>query len=72
MKQYIVKNNKTGYREEFYSLPEAKKAMINNEAKGYILKIYSNGDYVDCGEINLNGNNKTFVAGTKQLTANYN
>ena len=71
MKQYIVKNNETGYREEFYSLLEAKKAMVDNDAKGYILKIYSNGDWVDCGEIKLTVNNKTFVAGTKQLTANY-
>ena len=71
MKQYSVINSETGYNEEFYSLPAAKAAMRENNAKGFITKIYSNGDWVSCGEIKLSGNNKSFVANTKQKIANY-
>lgn len=36
-----------------------------------ILKVYANGDCVNCGEISLNGNNKTYVANTRQTISNY-
>lgn len=71
MKQYTVINKETGYNEEFTSLKEAKKAMKENSAKGFITKVYANGDWIPCGEISLFGSNKTFVANTKQQLANY-
>lgn len=71
MKVYTVVNRSENYCEDFYNLPEAKKAMKEHNAKGYIYKIYSNGDFVNCGEITLKGNNKTFIANSKQTTKNY-
>lgn len=71
MKIYNVVNSETGYREEFFNLSAAKKAMRENNAKGFITKVYSNGDWVDCGEITLNGSNKTFVANSQQTTKSY-
>ena len=49
----------------------AKKAMKEHNAKGYIYKIYSNGDMVSCGEISIKSNNKTFVANSKQNIKSY-
>ncbi len=71
MKVYTVVNRSDNYCEDFYNLTEAKKAMKEHNAKGYIYKIYSNGDFVNCGEITLKGNNKTFIANSKQTTKNY-
>ena len=51
MKIYYVGNSATGYREEFYTLSEAKKAMKENNCTwSEIVKVYSNGDWVPCGE----------------------
>ena len=72
MKVYLVTNSETNYNEEFYNLASAKKAMKENNAKGYIYKFYSNGTMVQCGEIKLNTTNKTFIANTKQSTYGYN
>lgn len=71
MKIYNVVNSETGYREEFFSLSAAKKAMKANNAKGYITKVYSNGDWIPCGEITLGGSNKTFIANSRQTTKSY-
>ena len=71
MKVYTVVNRSDNYCEDFYNLSEAKKAMKEHNAKGYIYKFYSNGDFVNCGEITLKGNNKTFIANSKQTTKNY-
>jgi hypothetical protein len=71
MKQYTVVNNETGYNEDFYNLQSAKKAMKENNAKGFITEIRSNGDWINCGEIKLKGSNKTFVTNTKQTKMNY-
>ena len=71
MKVYIVVNREENYNEEFYNLNSAKAAMKEHNAKGYIYKIYSNGDFENCGEIKLKGNNKTFIANTKQTMKNY-
>ena len=53
MTQYVVINNETGYYEEFFNLTAAKKAMKENNAKGSKFKIYSDGEWVNCGEITL-------------------
>lgn len=71
MKIYIVINKEIEYHEEFYRLPDAKKAMKEHNAKGYIYKFWSNGDFENCGEIKLNSSNKTFVANTRQIKKNY-
>ena len=71
MKQYDVINKETGYQERFYKLNDAKKAMKEHNARGYITKIWSNGDWEDCGEIKLKGSNKTFVANTNQKKEGY-
>ncbi len=71
MRIYDVINSETGYQEQFCSLSLAKKAMRQHNAKGYITKVYSNGDWVNCGEITLTGSNKTFVANTKATQAGY-
>ena len=71
MKVYTVINRSENYCEDFYNLTEAKKAMKEHNAKGYIYKIYANGDFENCGEITLKGSNKTFVANSKQKVKNY-
>lgn len=71
MKLYTVANKEVNYYEEFYNLTSAKKAMKEHNAKGYIYKIYSNGDMVACGEIKLNSTNKTYIANSKQTTKGY-
>lgn len=71
MKIYTVINKSENYFEEFYNLPDAKKAMREHNAKGYITKVYSNGEWENCGEIQLKGNNKTFIANSKQTIKGY-
>lgn len=71
MKVYTVINRSENYCEDFYNLTEAKKAMKEHNAKGYIYKIYANGDFENCGEIVLKGSNKTFIANSKQKVKNY-
>lgn len=71
MKIYTVSNGKD-YFEEFYSLSDAKAAMKESpDRKGLITKVYSNGEWVNCGEIQLKGSNKTFVANTRQKSKSY-
>jgi hypothetical protein len=70
MKTYNVIND-SGYNKVFYNLNSAKKAMKENNARGFIIKIRSNGDWIPCGEISLAKSNKTFIANTKQKVANY-
>lgn len=71
MKVYYVSNKNENYFEEFHSLASAKKAMKEHNAKGTIYKYWSNGDFECLGEIKIKGNNKTFVANTKQKKINY-
>ena len=50
-------------RDEVYSVSEAKKIMkAHPGATGNKVKVYSNGDWVNCGEIKLKGSNKSFIA----------
>ena len=71
MKTYDVINRETGYHETFHSLPAAKKAMKENNARGFITKIWSYGDWEPMGEIKLAGQNKTFAANTRQEKPSY-
>lgn len=58
----------------FYSL-KAAKAFISLHRDKYasssIIKTWSNGDFENLGEIKLSGQNKTFVANTRQKVASY-
>ena len=66
-------SNAQDYREDFYSLLAAKKAMKDHNAKGFITVVRSNGDWEPIGEIKLKGSNASMLAGaTKQTTSNYN
>lgn len=71
MKIFTVINRTTGFCEQFHSLKDAKLAMKKNDAKGFITKVYSNGDWVPMGEIQLFGKNKTFVANSRQTNKSY-
>lgn len=72
MRIYTV-SNEQGYYEEFYSLPVAKKAMKEHNAKGFITAVRSNGDWESIGEIKLKGSNASMLVGaTKQTISNYN
>ncbi len=58
----------------FFSLAPAKKLIkqhIDKYAGSSITKTWANGDWENCGEIKLTGNNKTFVANTKQKASGY-
>lgn len=38
-------NDETCHKGRFFTLREAKKDMMENNAKGYIVKVASNGDW---------------------------
>ena len=71
MKIYTVENLESGYRDEFTSLTEAKKAMREHDAQGFITKVWANGDWEPMGEIKLNGSNRTMCANCRQKKAGY-
>lgn len=72
MKQYIVKHT-DGTTEEFFTLTSAKAAMRQDKGStGVIYKIWSNGDFECLGSISLKGDNRIFVANTRQTTKSYN
>lgn len=58
----------------FHSLKPAKALIKANPDKykcSYITKTWANGDWENLGEINIKASNKTFVANTRQVKANY-
>lgn len=58
----------------FSSLKNAKsfiKKHIDKYKGSNIVKIWANGDWENLGEIKLNGNNKHFIANTKQKKFSY-
>ena len=76
MTQYSVFDKTTQEFDTFYAATPAKKWMrerikLGHEVSGSKVKIYSNGDMVNCGAINLEGSNKSFIANTRMTTANY-
>lgn len=73
---YSVNDRTTREHEDFYSLTPAKKWMKErikqgHEVSGSKVKIYSNGDWVNCGAISLTGSNKSFIANSRMTQANY-
>jgi len=76
MTQYSVFDKTTQEFEDFYAVTPAKKWMrermkLGHEVYGSKIKIYSEGEWVNCGAINLTGSNKTFIANTRMTKANY-
>lgn len=63
-----------GNSKTFYNLNDAKKEIKNNPgSKGFITKIYNNGDWEPIGEIKIKGCNASCVVGaTRQTIENYN
>lgn len=76
MTECIVYDETKKESETFCTLTAAKKWMRErmkqgHEVSGQKYKVYSNGDFVNCGEILLKGSNKSFVANTKQRKPGY-
>lgn len=76
MTMYSVFDKTTNEFDEFYAVTPAKKWMrerikLGHEVSGSKTKVYSNGDLVNCGAINLTGTNKSFIANTRMTQANY-
>lgn len=69
-----VEGQETATSHTVHSLAAVKKlikANLDKYAGSSITKVWSNGDFENLGEIQLKGNNKTFVANTRQKKANY-
>ena len=68
MTQYSVYSKSADFRKVYFSLSAAKKQMKelikagHTDVCGSITKVYSNGDWVPMGPIDLNDNNATIVA----------
>lgn len=76
MTQYSVYDSTVKEGETFFTLTEAKKWIkerikIGHDASGSKTKIYANGDWVNCGPIQLKGSNKVFIANTGMTKAGY-
>lgn len=76
MTQCLVYDLTTKESETFFTLTGAKKWMRERQKQGHEVegskyRIYSNGDTVNCGRIKLTGNNKSFVANSKQTKPGY-
>lgn len=76
MTQYSVYSKSANFSEIYYSLSVAKKKMKelikagHTDVTGSITKIYSNGDWVPMGPIELGGNNATIVANSPRNQKN--
>lgn len=76
MTQCIVYDETTKESETCCSLTAAKKWMRERMKQGHKVsgqkyKVYSDGDFVNCGSISLTGSNKSFVANTRQTKRGY-
>lgn len=76
MTECIVYDKTTKESEVLHGLTAAKKWMkermkLGHEVSGSKYKIYSDGDTVNLGPINLSGSNKAFVANSRQTKAGY-
>lgn len=76
MTQCIVYDETTKESQDICTLPAAKKWMRERMKQGHKVsgqkyKVYSDGEFVNCGAIRLTGNNKRFVANSKQTKAGY-
>ena len=72
MTQCIVYDETTKESETFCSLTAAKKWMRErikqkHEVSGQKYRVYSDGEFVNCGSISLTGSNKSFVRRRKDI-----
>lgn len=51
--------------QEFLNLKAAKKEMKRTGLVGSKVKVYSNGEWIPCGEIKLKGSNRCRVVGAR-------
>lgn len=51
--------------EEFFNLKAAKAEMKRTGKTGRKVKVYSNGDWIPCGEIKQNGSNRCHIVGAR-------
>lgn len=73
-REHDVDCEETGPMFTFHSLAPAKKPVKENMDKymdSVITKTRANGDRENLGPTKLSGNNKTFVASTRQRVANH-
>ena len=76
MTQCIVYDETTKESETFCSLTAAKRWMRErikqkHKVSGQKYRVYSDGEFVNCGSISLTGSNKSFVANTRQTKKGY-
>ena len=77
MTQCIVYDETTKESETFWSLTAAAKRWMRERIKqkhkvsGQKYRVYSDGEFVNCGSISLTGSNKSFVANTRQTKKGY-
>ena len=76
MTECLVYDETTKESEVFYTLTAAKKWMRermkkDHKVSGLKYRITADGDVFNCGSIKLKGNNKSFVANTKQRKEGY-
>ena len=76
MTQCFVYDLSTKESKTFFTLTAAKKWMRERQKQGHVIegskyKVYSNGDTVNCGKINLKGSNKSYIANSKQSKSGY-
>ena len=70
MTQCIVYDNTTKESETFCTLTAAR-IKLGHGVSGEKYRIYSDGDFVNCGKIRLDGDNRSFVANTRQTKKGY-
>ena len=76
MTQCIVYDETTKESQDFCSLTAAKQWMRErikqgHEVSGQKYKVYADGEFVNCGAIRLTGNNRSFIANSKQKKSGY-
>ncbi|MCF0124340.1 MAG: hypothetical protein HUJ68_01020 [Clostridia bacterium] len=65
------------YNNEVYTITEAKKVikeLIKNgfhDAKAIKYKVYSSGEWINCGEIKIKGKNTSYITNCKMARENY-
>lgn len=64
-RRYKMTRYYVGSEYETSSLTDAKAEMKRTGKPGMKVKIYANGDWVNCGEIKLNGSNRCRVEGNR-------
>ena len=73
----IIENDETTKESKtYYSLTSANHWMRErikqkHEVSGQKYRVYSDGEFVNCGSISLTGSNKSFVANTRQTKKGY-